>query len=92
MQPTTFQLNPFRVEYEHPLGACRHVPEGGRFRREVPPSYLGGGHAVAWIGFIIIGPTSQLYTFIFNYHVVHPKTPPENVGPIPRLRSEVVVI
>ena len=53
------------------VGMCL---EAADFIARYPPSYVGGGHAVAWIGFIVIGPTCQLYTFIFDYHVVHDNT------------------
>ncbi|KAG6428273.1 hypothetical protein SASPL_112524 [Salvia splendens] len=54
------------------VGMCL---EEGFFIVRYPTSYVGGGDAVAWTCFIIVGgPISQLYTFIFDDHVVHDNT------------------
>ena len=53
-----------------------HLAHAGKFLESAgfiegyPLSYTRGGRSVAWTGFIVTDPTSQLYAFVFDDHVV----------------------
>ena len=77
------------------LNMSIHLAHAGKFLESAgfiegyPLSYTRGGRSVAWTGFIVIGPTSQLYAFVFDNHVVHDNAGVhylENASDIPQTR------